>query len=89
MKRTIECPHYFYIFNFFGYRDVDCLIIEGKNQLYVIVINEYRLDESVNQTLLIFFKSQIEVAEFVESEDNKLLRYLRFLGFLNLDIPFD
>ncbi len=78
-----------HIFNFIGCGDIDWLIVKSKNQLDVIVINEYRFDKPVNQTLIIFFKPQIEVAEFVEGEDNKLLGNLRSLGFLQFDVQGD
>ena len=66
-----------HIFNFIGCGDIDWLIVKSKNQLDVIVINEYRFDKPVNQTLLIFLKSEIKIAELMQREQNEVLRYDR------------
>ena len=78
-----------HIFDFIGCGNVDWLIVKGKNQLDVIIVNENRFDESVNQAFLVFLNPQIKVTEFVEGEDNKLLGNLRSIGFLQLDTQGD
>ena len=73
-----------HIFNFIGCRNVDWLIVKGKNQLDIIIINENRFNQSINQPFLVFLKPQIEVAECVEGEDNKLLGNLQSLASSSL-----
>ena len=53
VKRSIGCPNYCHIFNFIGCGNVDWLIVKGKNQLDIIVVNENRFDETANKLRLV------------------------------------
>ena len=74
-----------HIFNFFGCGDVYRLVVKGEDQLDIIVINEYRFDESVNQAFLVFLKSQIKTLELVQGKQNKIFGDLRAFIFFSFD----
>ena len=72
-----------HIFDFIGCGNVDWLIVKGENQLDIIIVNEYRLDESVNQTLLVFLKPQIKIPKLMQREQNEVLGDFRTLIFFS------
>ena len=78
-----------HIFNFFGCGYVYRLVIEGKYEFDIIVINEYRLDESVNQPFLVFLKPQVKIAELMKREQNEILGDLRAFILFSLVVPLD
>ena len=75
----------FHIFNFVGRRDGHRRTVIGKNHFDIIVIDNDRLDKSVNQPVHVFLKPKVEVTEFVKRKENKLLCDLRYFVFFRFD----